>query len=196
MTHLALSLALIASVTASAAIRGAQSQPSQPVAADTPVDYVIGPQDVLGIVFWREPDLSGDVTVRPDGKISLPVIGTVTAEGLRPEELQAEILKLATKFITDPNVAVVIRTINSRRIFVTGQVKAPGAHPIVGPLTVMQALALAGGITDFADAKNITIIRVGGSGPSPLKFNYKDVSKGRKMEQNILLRPGDTVVVP
>ncbi len=168
---------------------------AQPAAA-VPDDYVIGPQDVLGVVFWREPELSGDVTVRPDGKISLPVIGPMDAAGKRPEELQQMLQKAATKYITDPNVAVVVRSINSRRVFVTGAVLAPGAQPLVGPLTVLQALALAGGLSEFADAKNITILRIEGDRTSTLRFNYNDVRRGKKLEQNIVLRPGDTIVVP
>lgn len=178
-----------------------RSQPAPPAAsapADVAVtdDYVIGPQDVLGVVFWREPELSGDVTVRPDGKISLPVIGAVDAAGKRPEELQQILQKAAARYITDPNVAVVVRTINSRKVYVTGAVLNPGAHPLAGPLTVLQALALAGGLSEFADSKNITILRVENDGTTSLRFNYKDVSRGRKLEQNIVLQPGDTIVVP
>lgn len=168
---------------------------SQP-AATTPADYVIGPADVLGIVFWREPEMSGDVTVRPDGKITIPVIGEVQAMGLDPLGLQALITKAAGKFISDPNVAVVTRAINSRKVFVTGRVTTPGAHSLVGPLTVLQAIALAGGLTEYADAKSITILRTTNGKVASLKFNYSDVSRGRNIEQNVYLQPGDTVVVP
>lgn len=159
-------------------------------------DYQIGPQDVLGVVFWREPEMSGDVTVRPDGRITLPVIGEMTAAGLHPDALQKEIKTAAAKYLADPNVAVVVRAINSRRIFVTGRVTTPGSHPLTGPLTVMQAIALAGGLTEYADAKNITVLRTRGGQSQTLKFNYKDVVKGKNLEQNIQLLPGDTVVVP
>lgn len=159
-------------------------------------DYVIGPGDVLGVMFWREAEMSGDVTVRPDGRITLPVIGEIQAAGLQPDALKDQILAAATKYMTDPSVAVVVRTINSRKVFITGRVTTPGAHPLVAPLTVMQAIALAGGLTEYADAKNITILRSENGESVTLKFNYKDVAKGRNLNQNIQLRPGDTVVVP
>ncbi len=159
-------------------------------------DYVIGPGDVLGVVFWREPDISGDVVVRPDGKVTVPVIGELAAGGLRPDALQALLLIAAAKYIQEPNVAVVVRTINSRKVFVTGQVNAPGSHALLAPTTVLQALALCGGLTEYADAKNITILRAAGGGGQTFKFNYRDVSKGKNLAQNILLQPGDTVVVP
>ena len=161
-----------------------------------PDDYVIGPEDVLGVVFWREADISGDVTVRPDGRITLPVIGELQAAGLRPEELRQRIAAGAAKYLTEPNVAVVVRAINSRRIFVTGRVTTPGGHLLKGPLTVMQAIALAGGLTEYADAKNITVLRTINGRTSRFPFNYKDVARGKKLEQNVLLLPGDTVVVP
>jgi polysaccharide biosynthesis/export protein len=175
----------------------APSTPRQtPRESVTPSDYVIGVGDVLGVLFWREAELSGDVTVRPDGRISLPVIGEIQAAGLHPEALKEQILSAATKYVTDATVTVVIRTINSRKIFVTGRVTTPGAHDLVVPLTVMQAIALAGGLTEYADAKNITILRTEDGKPQSLRFNYKDAARGRNLEQNIQLRPGDTIVVP
>jgi polysaccharide biosynthesis/export protein len=158
----------------------------------TPTDYVIGPDDVLGIVFWRDTDMTGDVTVRPDGNITLPLIRDIKAAGLRPEELREVITKAAAKLIEDPNVTVVVRQINSRNVFITGQVARPGPYPVSGQLTVLQLIAVAGGVSEYADSKNITITR----GSQFFRFNYKDVARGRKMEQNITLKPGDTVVVP
>lgn len=191
--------ALVATAPASQAPRppstAASSTANQPD-TEVPNDFVIGPEDVLGVVFWREPDISGDVTVRPDGRITLPVIGEMQAAGLRPKELQEQILSAASKYLTDPNVAVVVRTINSRRIFVTGRVTTPGTHLLKGPLTVMQAIALAGGLTEYADAKNISILRASSGRAERFKFNYKDVVRGKNLEQNIQLLPGDTVVVP
>ena len=199
MTNSMLSLVLIASLVAPVESQ-TRSQPTPstatPSAVDAPVDYVIGPEDVLGVVFWREADISGDVTVRPDGRITLPVIGELQAAGLTPAALQTQIVTAASKYLTDANVAVVIRTINSRRVFVTGRVTTPGAHLLKGPLTVMQAIALAGGLTEYADAKNIVVLRVTRGRTERFVFNYKDVAKGRKVEQNISLLPGDTVVVP
>jgi len=164
--------------------------------APGPVDFVIGPEDVLGVVFWREPEMSGDVTVRPDGRVSIPVIGEMQAAGLEPETLRQQILTAARKYITDPNIVVVVRAINSRKVFITGRVTTPGAHPIVGPLTVMQAIALAGGLTEYADAKNIRVLREESTGTTTIRVNYRDISKGNNLAQNIRLRPGDTVVVP
>lgn len=175
----------------------AQPAPAaQPAPLVPPDDYVIGAEDVLGVVFWREPELSGDVTVRPDGRITLPVIGELEAIGLRPEQLRQRIATSATKYLTAPNVSVVVRAINSRRIFVTGRVTTPGTHLLKGPLTVLQAIAMAGGLTEYADAKNIAVLRPINGSVVRLQFNYKDVSKGKKLEQNVLLQPGDTVVVP
>ncbi len=169
---------------------------TQTPAADLTTDYVIGPEDVLGVVFWREAEMSGDVTVRPDGRITLPVIGEMPAAGLRPEQLQRQILAAAEKYIAEPNVALVVRTINSRKIFVTGRVTTPGTHPIRGPMTAMQAIALAGGLTEYADAKGITILRTVGRETKSFKLNYKDITKGKNLQQNIMLEPGDTIVVP
>jgi len=194
-----LALVLIAAVSSPAAQAPAPSPapaPAQAPASAAPADFVIGPEDVLGVIFWREADISGDVTVRPDGRITLPVIGEMQAAGLRADQLQEQILQAAAKYLTDPNVAVVVRTINSRKIFVTGRVTTPGTHLLKGPLNVMQAIALAGGLTEYADAKNISILRTTGAQVQRFRFNYKDVVKGKSLEQNIALLPGDTVVVP
>ncbi len=202
MTHSILSLILVCTVTASVDAGQAGSRPTTPPPqpapskAEAPGDYVIGPEDVLGVVFWREAEISGDVTVRPDGRITLPVIGEMQAAGLRPAALQAQIAVASAKYLTDPNVAVVVRAINSRRIFVTGRVATPGAHLLKGPLNVMQAIAMAGGLTEYADAKNISVLRSANGRAERFSFNYKDVAKGKHIEQNIPLQPGDTVVVP
>lgn len=175
----------------------AAAETAQPTAAaDVPADFVIGPEDVLGVVFWREPDISGDLTVRPDGRVTVPMIGELQAAGLSPSDLQSRIQTAARKYMTDPNVAVVVRVINSRRVFVTGRVTTPGAHLLKGPLNVMQAIALSGGLTEYADAKNIGILRTVDGKTERFKFNYRDVAAGKHLEQNLLLRPGDTVVVP
>lgn len=181
---------------APAAAAQTASPPPAATGVDAPSDFVIGAGDVLGVLFWREAEVSGDVTVRPDGRITLPVIGVMQAAGLRPEALQAQIQTAAAKFFTAPNVTVVLRTINSRKVFVTGRVSTPGSHTLVAPLTVLQALSLAGGLTEYADAKNITILRTESGQSRTFKFNYRDVSKGKSMEQNIQLQPGDTIVVP
>ena len=174
----------------------AQVQPRVGTEVPVPTDYIIGPEDVLGVLLWREPEFSGDVTVRPDGKVTLPLMGEIQAAGLTPLALRKVILTEAVKYFTEPSIQVVVRSIHSRKVFITGRVTTPGTHTLVGPLTVMQAIALAGGITEYADAKNVTIIRIEKGQTRTLKFNYRDVSKGKGLEQNIQLLPGDTVVVP
>lgn len=210
IVSVSLSIASIPVVHAVSAEQSARPAPARPAAPATtpapqpgtalqaapPSDYMIGPEDVLGVVFWREPDMSGDVTVRPDGRITIPVIGEMVAAGKRPEELQTQIVTAARKYISDVNVVVVVRTINSRKIFVTGRVTTPGTYPIMGPLTVIQAIALAGGLTEYADPKGITVLRTEGGKSRTIQFNYQDISRGRNLEQNIQLKPGDTIVVP
>jgi polysaccharide biosynthesis/export protein len=164
---------------------------------DVPPEYVIGPQDVLGINFWRDADMTGDVTVRPDGRITLPLIGDLPAAGMTPEALKTAIHTAASKLIEDPTITVIVRQINSRKVFITGQVATPGAHVLTGPLTVMQLISLAGGLTEFAKKKDITVMRTEATGKQVvLRFNYNDVAKGVGLSQNVVLRPGDTVVVP
>jgi polysaccharide export outer membrane protein len=198
--HLSFLMAAAVIVLAARDVDGGQAAARRPtmapVSVAVPTDYVIGPEDVLGVVFWRETELTGDVTVRPDGRVSLPMLGEMAAAGLRPQQLQEQILAAAKKYLQDPNVAVVVRTINSMKVYVTGRVTTPGAQPLKGPLTAMQAIALAGGVTEYADAKNITILRTTNGRTESFKFNYHDVARGKKLEQNIMLKPGDTVVVP
>ena len=178
----------------------AQSAARAPVSTgpsvQVPADYVIGPEDVVGVLFWREPEMSGDVTVRPDGMISLPLLGDIRAVGLRPEALSAEVQKAAGRYLSDANATIVVRQINSRRVFITGEVRSPGAYPLTGPRTVLQLIALAGGLSEYADGDQITVMRAEGSAARTLKFNYKEVSKGKRLDQNVQLQPGDTVVVP
>lgn len=171
---------------------------SEPSAAgiEPPPEYRIGVGDVLGVVFWRERELSGEVTVRPDGRITLPLINELYVAGLTLPELRAKVAEEAKRFVTDPTASVIVRQINSRNVFITGQVAKPGAYPLYGPTRVLQLIASAGGLREFADKSNIVIIRyVDGQQTSHL-FNYKDVVKQRSLGQNIELKPGDTVVVP
>jgi polysaccharide export outer membrane protein len=165
-------------------------------AVEVPPAYVIGPGDVLGVVFWRQPELSGDVAVRPDGKISLPLINEVDAAGLTPEALRQKVAEAAKKWVTDPVATVVVRQINSRRVFITGMVAKPGPYPLFQATTVLQLISLAGGVLEFADASNIVIVRNENDRQISLEFNYKDVSKRKNLWQNIELKPGDTVIVP
>jgi polysaccharide export outer membrane protein len=175
-----------AHVTAVAAVTG----------VTPPADYVIGPADQLSIVFWRDKDLSADVTVRPDGKISLPLLNEVQAAGYTPEQLRARLVEAASKYVEEPNATVVVKEINSRNAFITGNVLKPGPYPVSANMTVLQMIALAGGLQEYADDKNIVIIRIESGNTQYHNFNYRDVVKRRRIEQNIVLRPGDTVVVP
>jgi polysaccharide export outer membrane protein len=166
-------------------------------AAAVPPDYTIGPEDVLSVTLWREPEMSVEsVVVRPDGKISLPLLNEIDAASLTPEQLRATIAERAKKFVADPNVSVVVREIHSRRAFITGKVVNPGAYPIGGGTTVLQLIALSGGLSEFANGKRIVVTRVEGGQSVALTFNYAEVSKGKSLSQNIALRPGDTVIVP
>jgi polysaccharide biosynthesis/export protein len=167
-----------------------------PAGVPTPPDYVIGPEDVLTVVFWREKDLSADAAVRPDGMISLPLLNDVQASGLTPEELRVQLTEAAAKYVTDPTVTVVVKEIHSRKVFITGMVAKPGPYPLTAPTTVMQLLAMAGGVHEFADSKNISILRVHNGRQIAIRFNYRDVSRRRNLQQNIELLPGDTIVVP
>ena len=140
--------------------------------------------------------MSADVVVRPDGRITLPLISDVQASGLTPEQLRARIHEQASTYIEDPSVTVVVKQINSRRVFVTGLVSKPGAYPLSNPTTVLQLLSMAGGISEYADQKKIIVLRNENGTQKALTFNYKDVTRGKNLQQNILLEPGDTVVVP
>jgi polysaccharide export outer membrane protein len=173
------------------------TSPVVPVAGvQVPGDYVIGPDDVLTIVFWREKDLSGEVAVRPDGKISLPLLNDVQAAGLTVEELRLRITEAANKLIEEPTVAVVVKQINSRKVFITGQVAKPGPYPLNGPTTVVQLLAIAGGVLEYAKEKEIAIMRTENGRQVSLRFNYDEVKKRKNLEQNIQLKPGDSIIVP
>jgi len=165
-------------------------------APNVPPDYVIGPEDVLSIVFWREKDLSADVVVRPDGKISLPLLKDVQAAGLSPDQLTDALVKAAAKYVSQPNATVMVKEINSRKVFVVGQVAKPGTFPLTGDMTVLQAIAVAGDVLEYAKATKITVVRQEGGAEQRFKFNYRDVLKGKDVGQNIRLKPGDTVIVP
>jgi polysaccharide export outer membrane protein len=157
---------------------------------------VIGPQDVLDINVWKEPDMTRVVPVRPDGKISLPLINDVQAAGVTPQQLAADITTKLKKFLTEPQVTVIVSAINSQRVFVIGEVIHAGAFQLVPGTTVLQALANAGGFTTFANVKKIHVMRVVNGKHVELPFNYREVLNGDNQDQNIKLEPGDTVVVP
>jgi len=158
--------------------------------------YKIGPQDMLQIDVWKEPEITRLVPVRPDGKITLPLLNDVQAAGLTPMELASVISDGLKKYINNPQVTVSVSTINSRRVYVTGEVTKPGAFPMLPNMTVLQALTSAGGFTQFAKIKSVYVLRVEGGKQTKIPFNYKAVIEGKKPEENIELQPGDTVVVP
>jgi len=164
-------------------------------ATDDP-NYVIGPEDELIVNVWREADISRSVPVRPDGKISLPLLNDVQASGLTPMQLGAEITTRLKKFIADPQVTIIVSRVNSQRIYIVGEVGHAGAFTLVPNMTVLEALSSAGGCSVFAKQTKIYILRVENGHESRLHFNYKEVLSGQRMEQNILLKPGDTIVVP
>jgi polysaccharide biosynthesis/export protein len=166
------------------------------VPASPPGDYTIGPDDILTIVFWKEKDMSSDVAVRPDGRISLPLLNDVDAAGLTPEQLRVKLAAAADKFLEEPTVTVVVKQINSRKVFITGQVPKPGPYPLTGPTNVVQLIAMAGGVLEYADSENIVIMRTVNGRPMSYEFNYKDVAKRKNLGQNIELKPGDTIIVP
>jgi polysaccharide biosynthesis/export protein len=166
-----------------------------PVAAILPA-YIIGPSDVLSIVFWKEKDMTADVLVRPDGNISLPLLNEIPAAGLTPAQLRERILKEARRFLEDPSPTVVVKEIHSRQVFITGQVEKPGPYQLTGTTTVLQLIAMAGGLKEFVDGKNIIVVRNENGSQQTYPFDYQDVLKRKYFRQNIELRPGDTVVVP
>lgn len=158
-------------------------------------DYVIGADDTLHISVWKEPDLSETLPVRPDGKISMPLLNDVTAAGLTPLELKDSISEKLKKYISDPRVTVVVTAMNSRRVFVTGEVNHSGPMSLLPHMTMLQALAQAG-FTQFANPKAIYLLRTQDGKQEKMPFNYKQVVKGNHPEENIELKPGDTIVVP
>jgi polysaccharide biosynthesis/export protein len=168
--------------------------PHKPVTDDP--DYVIGAQDVLDISIWKEPELSRSVPVRPDGKISLALLNDVQAAGLTPSELAAQITSGLNKFMTNPQVTVIVSQINSQRIYILGEVARPGAFVLIPGMNVLQALSDAGGFTPFANSKKIYVIREQNGKQVKLFFNYKEVLDGKRPEQNVDLKPGDTLIVP
>lgn len=173
-----------------------QNKPAEAVQdTSTSSDYVIGSDDILKITVWKEPDLSETLPVRPDGKISMPLLNDIPAAGLTPIQLKDSITEKLKKYISDPRVTVVVTAMNSRRIFVTGEVLHSGPMALLPHMTMLQALSQAG-FTQFANLKSIYLLRTENGRQNKLPFNYKDVVKGNHPEQNIPLKPGDTLVVP
>lgn len=172
---------------------GIEAAQAQVVDVDT---YLLGPEDAIEIAVWKEPELTKQLIIRPDGKISYPLIGEVQAAGRTVKELREEISKRLEKFVTDAQVTVLLLKAQHYKIYVVGKVNKPGEYVAGRPVTVMQALAMAGGLTPFAAPGRIVILRKSGDKEQSLPFNYKEVARGRHLEQNRMLLPGDVVVVP
>jgi polysaccharide export outer membrane protein len=168
------------------------------VAPVRPDSYIVGVGDVLDVNVWKEPELSPkSLPVRPDGMITLPLIGEIKAVGLTPLQLQDQVAAALQKVVSEPQVTVMVVSVNSMSFNIVGQVAKPGYYPLTRPITVLDALALSGGFRDFAKQKKIYVLRSGPNGKQErLNFNYKEVIKGKKMAQNILLEPHDTLVIP
>ena len=159
-----------------------------------PVDiqaYVLGAEDVIAVVVWGSPEFSASHMIRPDGKISINLIGEVAAAGLTPAELSGALKELLKKYVVDPDVTVSVAQVNSKKYFIHGEVNKPGDYKLVIPTRVLEALVNAAGFRDFANKKNITVMR----GSERMKFNYEDVIRGKHPEQNIYLQPGDIIIV-
>jgi len=159
-------------------------------------DYTIGPEDLLQIDVWKEKDLQREVLVRPDGWITFPLVGNISAKGKTAQQVQDEISTRLRKYIPDPDVTVSVKKVAGYKIFVIGKVGKPGEFSVGRYVDVLQALTLAGGLTPFADDGNIRILRREDGKDMVLHFDYGDVRKGRHLEQNIILKSGDTIVVP
>jgi len=170
--------------------------PQPPKAATEDPNYSIAPEDVLTIDVWKEPEISRTVPVRRDGKISLPLLNDLQAAGLTPTQLSVEIVERLRATIVHPQVTVIVAQMSSLRIYVLGQVTRAGAYPLVPNMTVMQALSIAGGFTPYANVKKINIMRKENGADKIFAVNFKEVIRGRKAEQNIQLKAGDTIVVP
>jgi len=184
---------LAAAQATPAAPQSSRSTEASSASVKVPPGYVVGPADVLSIVFYRDKEMSADVVVRPDGKISLPLLNEINAAGQTQEALRTTILEAASRILEDPDVTVQVREIKSRNVYITGNVARPATYPLNGEMTVLQLIAVAGGLLEYADAKNIGVLSADGVRH---KFNYKDVVRQKNIAQNIQLKPGDTVVVP
>jgi len=161
-------------------------------AAVDPYKYRVGPEDILFIKVWREPDFTFPVAVRPDGRITVPLIGEVQAAGETPSQLTKNIADLLAKFINNPDVTVFVTEVRSKKYYIDGEVNRPGSFPLVTPTTVLEALSHAGGFKDFANEKKIRILRR----DKVYLFNFKQVTNGKHMEQNILVENGDHIIIP
>jgi len=172
----------------------AKTNTSTPGASE---EYVIGPDDLLAVNVWKEPEISRNVVVRPDGKISLPLAGDMRAGGRSPVQLQDDIKTQLMNYLSNPVVTVIVQEARSQKFNILGEVEHPGVYPLSRSMTVLDAIAAGGGLRDFAKTRKIYVLRIQSDGSrATLPFNYKDVIKGRNLSQNVELQPRDTVVVP
>ena len=170
------------------------AKPAPPGTAKAAVDndtYILGAEDVIIVRVWREQDLSGPHTIRPDGKITMPLIKEIQAAGLTPNKVAESITTALSKFVNSPDVAVSVEEVRSRRYFVDGEINRPGAYPLATPTTIFEAITLAGGFREFANKKHILVLR----GDKRIKFNWNEVLKGSNLSQNINLENGDRIMV-
>jgi polysaccharide export outer membrane protein len=156
--------------------------------------YVIGPEDQIQVTVWKEPQLTGPLVVRPDGRISLPLIHDIQAAGFNPTQLSNDIAKRLSQYLTDPTVEVTVLAVRSKNIYLMGEVMHVGPIPIAPGMSVLQAIATAGGLTPYANAKKMYILRGDPSHQRQIHFDYKKAKKGDM--QGITLQPGDTIFVP
>jgi polysaccharide biosynthesis/export protein len=178
---------------------GADATVPSSVSAGKPHDdaFVIGSDDILAISVWKEADISRTVPVRSDGKISLPLIGEVQASGQTPRQLEVEIAAKLQNYISEPDVTVIVQEVRSQRFNILGQISRPGSYALTNSMTVLDAIAMAGGFRDFAKQKAIYVLRAKADGSQQrISFNYKEMIKGKNPDQNIKLTPRDTIVVP
>lgn len=159
-------------------------------------EYVIGPDDVLDVSVWKEPELTRTLQVRPDGKISMPLLNDVQAAGFTAGQLSQTITERLKKYLTAPQVTIILTQINSQKVYVIGEVTRPGAYPVLPGMTILQAISSAGGLTQFANTKKIFLMRNENRIQAKYPFSYKDVLDGRRAEENIPVKAGDTIVVP
>lgn len=204
MTFRFLRVMLLSTIAASAAVvtiaaqaSAPASKPAAPAPAATPppADYVIGPDDVLAIVFWKDKDFTSDVTVRPDGKITLPLINDIQAAGLTTDQLRDAVLKASAAYIRDPTVTIEVKAINSRKVYIVGAVMKPGTFTLSDHMTVLNLITLAGGLQEFAEKDDIGVLRTVNGKAQRFRVNYEEIARGKNLGQNIELKAGDQVVV-
>jgi len=184
----------------SSSVDATRAPSATPAAEPADVDknqYIIGPEDVIAINVWKENDMSRTLPVRPDGKFSLPLVGEIQARGLTPAQLQAQLEDKLKAYFAHPQVTVMVMEVKSQRFNIVGEVLRPGSYDLAKPMTVLDAIALAGGFQEFAKSNKTYVLRKSSEGSTTrIPFRYKDVVNGRDLASNVSLHPGDTIIVP